>query len=423
MEIHVATDLWGRKHNLRLTFATWEVSLAELTVRVETAYRIESIALRPPQLTEAEVPPFMITAMTILVDEEASKWVDLVSAKQLRDRCQVFVFQPPHPFHSDSRDLIPLPREPLAATSAVHLEHYRAEAMALSRHLSETVGSGTRRTVIEPSSPPPPPPSYPSAARSNASPPRQQQSFGAASPSSGRFASLSSPVAVNNTNASGQGRRPPSPSRASPSRAQQRRESPHRYREGRAASPGRDYVRPEPLTTTHLDLAHELFGLMDRRGEGVVSVAEVKAALVTAGFVPAEVDRTGRLSGPRKRWEFTDWCAFCDENPTVLPVIAESRGIRLAGFKASNELPPGHSPGLSHPVTDNHDRNLSPLRSRPSAAERQKAVAERLHGGLASIVTAKDRERADFSHTTALLAQSPDRRIHSTTPTRGSRRQ
>lgn len=109
MEICVATDLWGHKDNIKMTipsFTDLKVDLDEIS----RVYDEEVIRQCPPSISCQEVPRFVIAHAQILVDEGSSQFVDLVSAKQLFPGCQLFVFQPPTVFHSDSRELIPVAR-------------------------------------------------------------------------------------------------------------------------------------------------------------------------------------------------------------------------------------------------------------------------------------------------------------------------
>lgn len=159
---------------------------------------------------------------------------------------------------------------------------------------------------------------------------------------------------------------------------------------------------------TNLDLAHEVFQSLDRRGDGRVAVAEIKAAIVTVGLSPSALEDNAGLLTQRRHWEFADWQLFCARNPHIVALIADHRGVRPGVYRATASPSRGVPAGsLAEPGSVNHHRDLSPHRSRLPDSTRQQVVAERLHAGLASVVTAKDRERQDYSHAETMLPRSP----------------
>lgn len=113
MIIFVATDLWGIKDNIRLEFNGRPPTLSHLTDRIEAAYQAEVIRLAPPDIDRRSIPRFTVECITLLVDDDKSVWVELFALKQLYSRCQLFAFQPANSFHSDSRGVLPPPREPI----------------------------------------------------------------------------------------------------------------------------------------------------------------------------------------------------------------------------------------------------------------------------------------------------------------------
>jgi hypothetical protein len=394
MEVHIASDLWGRKHNLR-TFFDHAPSLVELTVRAETLFGVETVARRPIDVPAVDVPPFRVVAMTILVDDAQSQWVDLISPKQLHDRCQVFVFQPPHPWHSDSRDLVPPPRDPLPPYPFASEETYRNEllrqAVLMQRPGIVLGGGGSSRGGDAPTE------LEGSPRRGGSASPRRALNLSASRTPMARHGPREEEIDTRTMRTA---------QRRSPVRVQ---------------SPVAPHERTRAGEVTNLDLAHEVFVSLDRHGRGRVHVAEVKAALVTVGLPASLAEDPVHMP----MWEFNDWMRFCESNPPAVALIADHRGIRPAVYRATASPPRGRPSGASLvSATVNHHRDLSPQRSRQSESERQRAVAERLHGGFASIVTAKDRERGDYSHAEALLPHSPSlatARRSTTSPTSSTR--
>ncbi|KAJ9441038.1 flagellar protein essential for flagellar pocket biogenesis [Diplonema papillatum] len=84
----VAADVYGTKGNFEVTFPS-QPALAELTRQTESIYGVEAAARRPVGTIAA---PFLVSRFQIY-NERLQQWVDLSSANQLTDRCQVFAFQ------------------------------------------------------------------------------------------------------------------------------------------------------------------------------------------------------------------------------------------------------------------------------------------------------------------------------------------
>ncbi len=117
MRINVATDLWGVKDNVEFVIDPTTTSIAQLMGLIERTYQAEAVARCPPEISMRAVPPFRIVSMLILhcppnvVDIVGQRWEEVVSETQLFDGCQLYVFQPEHPFHSDGQGRLPLPRQ------------------------------------------------------------------------------------------------------------------------------------------------------------------------------------------------------------------------------------------------------------------------------------------------------------------------
>lgn len=364
MQLHIATDLWGRKENVRLVF-DHHPTLAEVFLRAEAVYGTEAVARRPVNIDPRDVPIFRVTDATILVDDAESKWVNLVSDRQLYDRAQLFVFQPPHPLHSEARDLIPFPREPLPPMPSLDAQSHRPVS----------------------------PPRSPSAQR-HASP--QRSSPQRASP-----------------------RRAGSPGRSS--RAPAPNTPPPRPVAGTQDSGS--------LSTTELDVVTRTFQHLDRGSTGSVHVAEVKALLVTMGFDTAAWPEARLLTSGRNRVTFPDWMEFCAKCPNIVVLLAQRLGLQapvpgapppqVMGTYGDAAVSPRRVSASPRRLIDpSRDKELSPCRAPTTPGERQRKVSERLYSGKASIVTSKDRREGDYSHAVNLLPSVPAPTSARRTPTR-----
>lgn len=315
MRISVACDVWGIKDNLTLEFTGGAPqTISHLTDRIEAAYQAEVIRLAPPDIDRQSIPRFSVECITLLVDEDRSVWVELFSLKQLFERCQLFVFQPPNSFHTDARGIIPPAREPI-------------------------IGAG---------------PAMP-----------------------GRF---------------------------------------------------------EPLALPPLDVAVITFHRLDKNREHRVRVAELKAALVMIGFhspmLPPEV-------AGRQALDFQAWLHFCHAHPQIAEALVRVGTVDPSAFHTSRPVaarprfvsPDRHS-GLTQASYRNSSsslvtaemlqqntvssRDMSPRRRQISKTEQQRIAAERLSGGLSTLITARDREEdvAYEAYSHLLSQRSPTRRHH-----------
>lgn len=102
--IDVGTDLFGAKVNKRLEFVL-RPTMQELMLKSTEAFDLESRLSRPVGVPDL---PFKIETVQIYNDI-LHRWSDLYSSSQLYDGCQLFVFQPVAPWHSDDPGTIPAP--------------------------------------------------------------------------------------------------------------------------------------------------------------------------------------------------------------------------------------------------------------------------------------------------------------------------
>ena len=110
IRVNVGTDLWGIKDNVELIIDPTTTTSAQLANLIERTLTAEQIARCPSNISMRDVPPFRIISMLILVDNSTQQWEEVTSATPLFDGCQLFVFQPRHPFHSDAQGALPPPR-------------------------------------------------------------------------------------------------------------------------------------------------------------------------------------------------------------------------------------------------------------------------------------------------------------------------
>jgi len=100
--VGVGTDLYGRKHNVDLTFPA-QPGMTELINAIESHYDVSARSSRPAGYPDVE---FKIETMQVY-DEVLLRWVDLYAPSQLSPNGQVYVFQPESIWHSDAQDIIP----------------------------------------------------------------------------------------------------------------------------------------------------------------------------------------------------------------------------------------------------------------------------------------------------------------------------
>eukprot|EP01059_Diplonema_ambulator_P031344 TRINITY_DN5717_c0_g1_i1.p1 TRINITY_DN5717_c0_g1~~TRINITY_DN5717_c0_g1_i1.p1 ORF type:complete len:328 (+),score=67.07 TRINITY_DN5717_c0_g1_i1:77-985(+) len=100
--VSCATDLYGRKQNIKLEFPTCP-TMTELINAVESQYDVMARSSRPAGYPDT---PFKVQTFQVY-DDILLRWVDLYSSAQLTNGCQVFCFQPESIWHSDSQGIIP----------------------------------------------------------------------------------------------------------------------------------------------------------------------------------------------------------------------------------------------------------------------------------------------------------------------------
>eukprot|EP00659_Diplonema_papillatum_P007776 gene7776-11951_t len=98
--VYVASDVFGRKTNLELVFPS-APTLGELTKNVEHAFSAEQSSQRSGYQVPYQVSKFHV------VDEVTDDWVEVVSAQQLRNFCQLYSFQPHSTRYTESQGHIP----------------------------------------------------------------------------------------------------------------------------------------------------------------------------------------------------------------------------------------------------------------------------------------------------------------------------
>jgi hypothetical protein len=107
--VSVASDVYGRKHNTRLEFASCP-TISELINAAENQYDITARATRPAGYPDI---PFRVQTFQVY-DDILLRWVDLYSSAQLTNGCQVYAFQPETVWNVDLQGTIPIARDSIA---------------------------------------------------------------------------------------------------------------------------------------------------------------------------------------------------------------------------------------------------------------------------------------------------------------------
>jgi hypothetical protein len=110
--VSVASDVYGRKQNLRLEFITCP-TITELINTSEAQYDVQARATRPAGYPDI---PFRVQSFQVY-DDVLMRWVDLYSSAQLTNGCQVYAFQPETIWNVDLVGTIPIARDTVTWSS------------------------------------------------------------------------------------------------------------------------------------------------------------------------------------------------------------------------------------------------------------------------------------------------------------------
>eukprot|EP01065_Artemidia_motanka_P012920 TRINITY_DN17114_c0_g2_i1.p1 TRINITY_DN17114_c0_g2~~TRINITY_DN17114_c0_g2_i1.p1 ORF type:complete len:596 (+),score=246.84 TRINITY_DN17114_c0_g2_i1:87-1790(+) len=153
--VFVASDLFGHKVNLELEFP-FTPTLAELTQQTERAFEAEMMAKRP----QGGFPQFQVAKFHV-VDEVTDDWVEVLAAQQLRNYCQVYVFQPHSTRYTETQGHIPPASKPRYALGGQQLP---APPASVPRYGEPGGGVGGGGQWSAPPVAAPPPSKFPDAA-------------------------------------------------------------------------------------------------------------------------------------------------------------------------------------------------------------------------------------------------------------------
>ena len=112
--INTASDLYGRKENLRFDFAT-RPTMSELINTSESQFDVTARAQRPTGYPDV---PFRVQTFQVY-DDILMRWVDLYHTDQLTNGCQVYAFQPDSIWNPDLQGTIPIPKDTVTWASTV----------------------------------------------------------------------------------------------------------------------------------------------------------------------------------------------------------------------------------------------------------------------------------------------------------------
>eukprot|EP01064_Diplonema_japonicum_P028293 TRINITY_DN4305_c0_g1_i1.p1 TRINITY_DN4305_c0_g1~~TRINITY_DN4305_c0_g1_i1.p1 ORF type:complete len:612 (+),score=214.28 TRINITY_DN4305_c0_g1_i1:63-1838(+) len=113
--ILAAADLFGTKLNYEICFNS-QPSLQDLQRRVEHVFTQEGNVRRPP----GDPTVFAIQRLQVF-DEKVELWVDLLSATQITQMCQIYAFQPETQFHKEIQSkLPPATKAPAVSEPSLH---------------------------------------------------------------------------------------------------------------------------------------------------------------------------------------------------------------------------------------------------------------------------------------------------------------
>lgn len=105
--VDVATDLYGRKHNMRIKIPSG-LALPKVVSIVESVCQERAKACKPGGLSDAIAQNFKVESMQVY-DDNRRYWVDVQSAPQLTPGCQLFCHAPLTPLQTEVPGAIPRP--------------------------------------------------------------------------------------------------------------------------------------------------------------------------------------------------------------------------------------------------------------------------------------------------------------------------
>eukprot|EP01062_Namystynia_karyoxenos_P031448 TRINITY_DN23341_c0_g1_i1.p1 TRINITY_DN23341_c0_g1~~TRINITY_DN23341_c0_g1_i1.p1 ORF type:complete len:392 (+),score=144.68 TRINITY_DN23341_c0_g1_i1:101-1276(+) len=138
--VRVCADLYGHKCNLELQYET-APPIADFCAECIHVFGAEAELLRSPQFPAV---PFQIHRAQVF-DDRVVQWVDLASPAQLRDGCQVYIFQPQSAWHVDVQKDLPPPRPPRVPRLQPHgaaTPSLRAQSTYADPHLHVSAAAG-----------------------------------------------------------------------------------------------------------------------------------------------------------------------------------------------------------------------------------------------------------------------------------------
>lgn len=143
--VYASLDLYGRKENLSLEFPAGRPHLAELRSTIQSVFTNEAMALRP-----ASQPLQNVGISKIQVYRDTSgQWEDVLSAEQVTDYCQLYVFQSDPHFRESQEQILPArrPSRPAAAAAANAMAASSSSSSAVLHNTSSSNVSPPRRNI------------------------------------------------------------------------------------------------------------------------------------------------------------------------------------------------------------------------------------------------------------------------------------
>jgi len=142
--VSIAADVYGRKHNTRLEFATVP-TISELINASEQHYDLTGRATRPSGYPDI---PFRVQTFQVY-DDILLRWVDLYSSAQLTNGCQIYSFQPETVWNVDLQGTIPIARDSIAVAGHGHLHGGSPRRIARDAGVPPTMSEKLRSVFFE----------------------------------------------------------------------------------------------------------------------------------------------------------------------------------------------------------------------------------------------------------------------------------